>query len=163
MRLAILLALAAFAVLALLYVFFRSAILERSPTWASFCAWLDPLVIRILSRSRQMAVARLAGLAGLVVALVNFMSDVPIDWVALAQAGVAYLPMWLQPLAEKMLAPAMMGLFWWLLGKLRKITDKPYEVVNPQADVPPEVAAAAVAHVEQANAAAVATVEAAKA
>ncbi len=150
--------LAALAALALGYVFARP-VLMKLPAWAAFCGWVDPFIVKVFSKSRQMAVARLSGLAGVAVWLVNNFSDVPIDWTGLVQSGIEMLPTAVQQPVQRMVLPLLLWGFWGLVGKLRKMTDKPYEVVNAPADVE----AAVVAHVETANAQAVATVEAAKA
>src|SRR5712691_7281100 len=47
------------AAAAVAYAFARPYLIERSPRWAKFCAWLDPIAVKLWRDSRTILVARL--------------------------------------------------------------------------------------------------------
>lgn len=107
--------------LLLVYVFARKYLLER-PAFKAFCCWVDPLITSWLSKSRQIAIARLTGIGGLIVAMMNTMGDIPMDWTMAGDWIVTFFPEQMQPFVQKMLLPAAI----WGYGEfMRHVTVEP--------------------------------------
>lgn len=104
-----------------LYVFARPRLLQI-PAWKAVCDWIDPLATSWLSKSRQIAVARLTALSGFVVAFGSTVGDIPIDWQMIGDYIVSYFPVTTQPFIEKMLVPLAI----WAYGEImRRATTQP--------------------------------------
>lgn len=113
----------ALALLIVLYVLARPWLCDHT-AWGRVCAWLDPLVVSWLTRSRQIALARLSALTGIVVTLMTTVGDIPIDWDMIGQWIVGWFPVNMQPVIQKLLLPLAI----WAYGEfMRRATTKPLD------------------------------------
>lgn len=113
--------LAGLALAIVAYVFARPYLL-RIPAWARFCAWIDPLVVSWLTRSRQIALARLTMLSGFLLPVLDWALDLNIDWSSLLQALTQIAPETWRPTLNMMAGPVIVG----AIGEiLRRVTREP--------------------------------------
>lgn len=116
--------LAALGVAIVVYVFARPYLIEHFGFWKSFCAWVDPFVVSWLSKSRQIALARLTGLSGIVIGIMSQVGDIPIDWSMIGDWIVSFFPLSAQPFVQKMILPFAI----WAYGEfMRRVTTQPVE------------------------------------
>lgn len=112
----------ALAALIVAYVFARPYLLAWSPAWRAFCAWVDPIFVFLFTKSRQIAIARLSALSGVLIAFSGTLSGIPIDWSMIGDWLVSFFPATWQPVISKMILPFAI----WAYGEcMRRVTTQP--------------------------------------
>jgi hypothetical protein len=114
--------LAALIAAIVVYVFARPYLIEHWGFWRKFCERVDPFVVSWLSKSRQIALARLTGLSGIVIALASGIGDIPIDWAMIGDLVVKRFPESAQPFVGKIILPLAI----WVYGEfMRRVSREP--------------------------------------